>query len=50
MKKTNFKDILIHSLELRLFIVELERMLFEFNIKTQNKTRPLPAPEERSEE
>ena len=50
MKKTNYKDILIHSLELRIFLVELERMLFDFNIVTQNKGRRLPAPEQQSEE
>jgi hypothetical protein len=50
MKKTNYKDILIHSLELRIFLVELERMLFDFNIRTQNHLRRLPASEEQSEE
>ena len=50
MKKTSYKDILIHSLELRIFLVELERMLFEFDIKTQNTPRRLPASEEQMEE
>ena len=50
MKKTSYKDILIHSLELRIFLVELERMLFDFDIRIQNTTRRLPASEEQSEE
>ncbi len=49
MKKTNFKDILIHSLELKVFLVELERLLCQFNIQLPESNR-LPASEEPSEE
>jgi len=34
MKKTSYKDILIHSLELKIFIIELEKMLSKFSIST----------------
>lgn len=49
MKKTNFKDILIHSLELKVFLVQLERLLYQFNIQLPKPNR-LPASEEQSEE
>ena len=49
MKKTNFKDILIHSLELKVFLVELERLLCQFNIQLPESSH-LPASEEPSEE
>lgn len=50
MKKTNYKDLLIHSLELRIFLVELERMLSKYDITIPKNHRRLPASEERSEE
>jgi len=50
MKKTSYKDILIHSLELRIFLVELEKVLCSFNIQTLKSHRQLPAAEEHSEE
>ncbi len=49
MKKFDFKDILIHSLELKVFLVELERLLCQFNIEFPEANR-LPASEEPSEE
>ena len=50
MKKTSYKDILIHSLELRIFLVELEKMLLGFDIHTLKPKTHLPAPEEQAEE
>lgn len=46
MKKTSYKDILIHSLELRIFLVELEKLLCKLNILTLKRQDHLPATEE----
>ena len=43
MKKNKYKDLLIHSLELKIFLLELENNLSKMEINTKNepgKLRP----------
>ena len=37
MKKNKYKDLLIHSLELKIFLLELENNLSKMKINTKNK-------------
>jgi len=37
MKKNKYKDLLIHSLELKIFLLELENNLSIMKINTKNK-------------
>ncbi len=37
MKKVRYKDLLIHSLELKIFLLELEKNLSKLEIKSKSK-------------
>jgi hypothetical protein len=37
MKKVNYKDLLIHSLELKIFLLELETNLSKLEIESKKK-------------
>jgi len=38
MKKVKYKDLLIHSLELKIFLLELESSLFKLKIKNNKES------------
>lgn len=41
MKKVSYKDLLIHSLELKIFLLELENNLSKLKIESTKKTEDL---------
>jgi hypothetical protein len=39
MKKSDYNSLLIHSLELKVFLLELDRNLLKLNIKKEKKKK-----------